>query len=363
MKKYQIVKAFLIIVGIILFLSVMNRIFYLNKHIRIHDAYIWAPQNIVRVDNKGFLVRIEVKAESRIKKGMKLGYMKLDLSKPVKSNRKKRKNQEISQLTDKFDSIMKENGSKIDYLSIQLKLISDYLSKSFNSTKREREKIIHDQNRFSLFFENLYKHDLLNTINKEKRLKMLYKDELVARSEITRQKAKINRLKLMIGRFRVRPNRQLDNIKLTIPDNSLHRLNLPVPMAVHKKVMSAAEIKRRQPEHYSYIISYIKGIVYKVILSAPTTIYPHESFFTYYKPKKMRIIAFYHITKDIKKGADVIIRLGANKIKGTVERIMYNDKSTNINDKIKLIIKAKSSIKKFPLYKLVTVDIKQSKWF
>lgn len=363
MKKYQITKAFLIIVSIILVLSAINRILYLNKHIRIHNAYIWAPQNIIRIDKKGFLVRVEVKPYTKIKKGVKLGYMEFNI-KPIKSAKpdliKKNENDRINNLINKLDLIMKKNVLNIGYLSTQLNFISEYLEKSFNSNRKESKKIINDQNKSSLFFKKLYKSELKSAVNKKKRLESLYKNELVAKSEITRQKIKIKRLKLLIKGFSIKPNNQFTNIKLTIPSKHLHRLNLP---GVVHKTKAAASVEHKQPERYSYIISYVKGIVYKIVLSAPATVYPRENFITYYKPKKMRIIAFYSITKDIVKGADVTIRIDGKKIKGKVEKVTYNDKSTGINDKIKLIIKAESSIEQFPLYKLVTVDIKQSKWF
>ncbi len=360
MKKYQITKAFLIIVGIILALSAINRILYLNKHIRIHNAYIWAPQNIIRIDKKGFLVRVEVKPYTKIKKGAKLGYMEFDIKSAKPDLIKKNENDRINNLINRLDLIMKKNVLNIGYLSTQLNFISEYLEKSFNSNRKENKKIINDQNNSSLFFEKLYKSELKSAVSKKKRLESLYKNGLVAKSEITRQKIKIKRLKLLIKGFSIKSDNQFTNIKLTIPDKHLHRLNLP---GVVRKTKSAASAEHKQPERYSYIISYVKGIVYKIVLSAPATVYPRENFITYYKPKKMRIIAFYSITKDIVKGADVTIRIDGKRIKGKVEKVMYNDKSTGINDKTKLIIKAESSIEQFPLYKLVTVDIKQSKWF
>ncbi|NOZ84195.1 MAG: hypothetical protein GXP60_05235 [Epsilonproteobacteria bacterium] len=373
MKKYQIIESLVVGIVIILFLSLLSKAFYINKHIRINNAYIWAPQNRFRIDKQGYLIRIDIKALSVIKKGTKIAYLKIE-SPNVLSNRllkilrseQKRNLEKINHITDKLNYALKENGLSLKNITQQLMFISDYLSKLLI---RDRIGKIKEHKLNSLLLD-YYRHNLNKALITQKRLKRLYRKGLISSFQAKSQDAKILNIKKIVRRLKknmILSNSMLLNSSINkiskLPKNIIlqqTKIKNPKKINVNSNKKIIAE---KKPEQYSYITSDTNGIVYKISAPVPSKVYPRDTLFFFYKPKQMRIIAYYHTTGEIKKGADVTITIAGQKIKGRIDEIYYNNKAIGRNSTIKLFIKPETTIAKYPLYTPVAVDVKQSKWF
>ncbi len=367
MKKYQIVESLVVGIIIILFLSLLSKAFYINKHIRINNAYIWAPQNRFRIDKQGYLIRIDIKALSVIKKGTKIAYLKVEsphvlsdrLLKILKSEQK-RELEKIDRITDKLNYALKENGWRLKNLTQQLMFISDYLSKLLMQDRIGKRK----EHKLNSLLLDFYRHNLKKALITQKRLKRLYKKGLISSFQAKSKDAKILNIKKIVRRLKESMLSNSSRNKISkLPKNIILQ---QVKIKNSKKINVSSNKKiiiGKKPEQYSYIASDTDGIVYKISAPVPSKVYPRDTLFFFYKPKQMRIIAYYHTTGEIKKGADVTITIAGQKIKGQIDEISYNSKATGINSAIKLFIKPETTIAKYPLYTPVIVDVKQSKWF
>lgn len=374
MRKYQIVESLVVGIGIILFLSLLSKAFYINKHIRINNAYIWAPQNRFRIDKQGYLIRIDIKALSVIKKGTKIAYLKVKspnvlsdrLLKILKSEQKQEL-EKINHITDKLNYALKENGLRLKNITQQLMFISDYLSKLLIQDRIGKIK----EHKLNSLLLDFYRHNLKKALITQKRLKRLYKKGLISSFQAKSKDAKILNIKKIVRRLK---KSMLSNS--TLSNGSINKIgklpkNIILQQAKTKiknpKKISVSSNKKiiieKKPEQYSYITSDTNGIVYKISAPVPSKVYPRDTLFFFYKPKQMRIIAYYHTTGEIKKGADVTITIAGQKIKGQIDEIYYNNKAIDRNSTIKLFIKPEATIAKYPLYTPVAVDVKQSKWF
>lgn len=372
MRKYQIVESLVVGIGIILFLSLLSKAFYINKHIRINNAYIWAPQNRFRIDKQGYLIRIDIKALSVIKKGTKIAYLKVespnvlsDRLLKILKNEQKQELEKIDHITDKLNYALKENGLRLKNITQQLMFISDYLSKLLI---RDRIGKIKEHKLNSLLLD-FYRHNLKKALITQKRLKRLYKKGLISSFQAKSKDAKILNIKKIVRRLKesMLSNSTLSNSSRNKIGKLPKNIILQQVKIKNSKKISVSSNKKiitgKKPERYSYITSDTNGIVYKISAPVPSKVYPRDTLFFFYKPKQIRIIAYYHTTGEIKKGADVTITIAGQKIKGQIDEIYYNNKATDKNNTIKLFIKPETTIAKYPLYTPVAVDVKQSKWF
>ncbi len=369
MKKYQIISAFFISVAIISILSILNKAFYINKHIRINNAYIWAPLNRFRINREGYLIRIDVRELSVIKKGTKLAYVKLKEPEfnrrilKIIENEQKRELSRINSMTVKFDYALKENSIRLNELTNKLNLISDYLSKLVVKNEQDGKKAL----KISDVLLSFYKAELKKEEAVQQKLKRLYKKGLISYLRSKSEDAKIENIRKIIKKLKLKnfKNISTEIQKISVSnsvasENKAKNKTGKPEISASKKETAETE---NQPERYSYIISDTSGIVYKILVPVPSEVYPRDTLFSFYKPEKMRVVAYYAQTSDISKGADVIITAEGKKIKGKIEEIYYNSSAINGNSAIKLVIKPDGDITKYPLYTPVRVDVKQSKWF